>query len=54
VPREPGKQRKKPRKLPERDDALRIDLEFDDAVRAALETSPPASPPNPKRRKRKT
>jgi hypothetical protein len=39
---------KKPRKPPERDDALRVPLDFDDAVRAALETKPP-----PEKKKRK-
>jgi hypothetical protein len=32
---------KKPRKPPEREDALRVPLDFDDAVKAALETRPP-------------
>lgn len=38
MPQEPGE---KKRKLPERADALRIDLPFDDAMKAALETPPP-------------
>jgi hypothetical protein len=38
VPQEPGKQK---RKLPERADALRLDLPFEDAVRAALAAKPP-------------
>jgi hypothetical protein len=51
VPQEPGKQKRKPRKPPERSDALRINLEFDEAVRAALETEPP--PPRPSKRKKR-
>lgn len=40
VPAESGDKRKKPRKLPERSDALRIDLPFEEALAAALETVP--------------
>ena len=43
---------KQPRKLPERGDALKIDLEFEDAIKAALETPSPKTAPR-KRRKRK-
>jgi hypothetical protein len=38
VPQEPGEQN---RKLPERADALRIDLPFEEAVEAALKVKPP-------------
>jgi hypothetical protein len=38
VPQEPGEQK---RKLPERADNLRVDLPFEEAVRAALKTKPP-------------
>lgn len=33
------------RKLPERADALRVPLDFQDAIRGALETKPPPSKP---------
>jgi hypothetical protein len=44
VPSEPGKQSKKQpskRRLPEREDALKIDLPFEDAVKTALDTPAP-------------
>jgi len=46
MPPEPGKPS---RKLPERGDALKIDLSFEEAVRAALETTPEAQKPPPKK-----
>jgi len=46
VPHESGKPN---RKLPERDDALKIDLPFDEALLAALKT-----PPETRRPKRKS
>lgn len=48
VPAESSEQQKQPRKLPERADALNLDLPFEDAVRAAL-----AAKPEPKKSKRK-
>ena len=42
MPQEPGEQK---RKLPERADALRIELPFEEAVRAALETKPEPGTP---------
>jgi hypothetical protein len=55
MPPEPGKPS---RKLPERGDALKIDLPFDEAVRAALQTRPlpddePAKEPAAKKRRRR-
>jgi hypothetical protein len=47
MPQEPGEQK---RKLPERADALRIDLPFDRAVAAALRVKPPAKAPKQKRK----
>lgn len=47
-----GKPNEKQRKLPERADALRLDLPFEDAIRAALQTKPP-SPRIKKARKKK-
>jgi hypothetical protein len=38
VPQDSGEQNKK---LPERADNLRVDLPFEDAIRAALTTKPP-------------
>jgi hypothetical protein len=32
---------KPPRKLPERGDAIKVPVPFDDAIKAALETKPP-------------
>jgi hypothetical protein len=43
---------KQPRKLPERADALSVPLPFDDAIKAALETKPPAATTK-KQKKRK-
>jgi hypothetical protein len=43
---------KQPRKLPERADALKVPLDLDQALKAALETPPPTDP-KPKRRRRK-
>jgi hypothetical protein len=58
VPREPGKRKSKkpkPRRLPEREDALKINLPFEDALGAALETRPPTEEkPAPKKKRRKT
>lgn len=48
MPPEPGKPK---RKLPERADALKIDLPFDEAVKAALEVRPERLP-QPKRKGR--
>jgi len=39
------------RKLPERADALRVDLDFEEALRAAVATKPPGQKkPKPKKR----
>jgi hypothetical protein len=46
VPPEPGKPK---RKLPERADNLRVDVPFDEAIRAVLAVKPPATPKKPKR-----
>jgi hypothetical protein len=51
VPAEPGDSNKK---LPERGDALRIDLPFEEAVRAALKTSPQPAIPKTKRKRKAT
>jgi hypothetical protein len=40
---------KPPRKLPERADSLNVPLDFDDAIKAALETEPPPPKPKPKK-----
>jgi hypothetical protein len=50
MPAEPGDSKNKQRKLPERSDALRIDLPFEDAISAALGTKPPAVPLKRKRK----
>lgn len=42
MPQEPGKPKKK---LPERGDALKIDLPFDEAMKAALEVEPLTTKP---------
>jgi len=52
VPRESSEQPKQQRKLPERADALRLDLPFEEAVRAALAVSPEPKKQAAKRRKR--
>jgi hypothetical protein len=46
VPAEPGDSNKK---LPERADALKIDLPFEDALGAALATPPPKKKPKKSR-----
>jgi hypothetical protein len=51
VPQEPGKPK---RKLPERDDALKIDLPFEEAVKAALEAKAPKQPARVKRRTKRS
>jgi hypothetical protein len=43
----------KPKKLPERADALNVPLDFEDAIKAALDTKPPPADTPPKK-KRKT
>jgi hypothetical protein len=48
MPKKPGEKNKPP---PERAGPLRIDLPFEEAIRAALET-PPEPPPSPRTRKR--
>jgi hypothetical protein len=50
MPQEPGEQK---RKLPERADALRIDLPFDEAVGAALKVKPPPKGPSRPKKTRK-
>jgi hypothetical protein len=49
MPREPGDSK---RKLPERADALNIDLPWEEALRAALEVKPPADRPKKVKPKR--
>jgi len=44
---------KKPRKPPEREDALRVPLDFDDAIRAALETRPTPEKKTPRSDRRR-
>ena len=41
------------RKLPQREDALKIDLPFDEALKAALEAKPEPKEPARPRKKRK-
>jgi hypothetical protein len=50
VPQEPGKPK---RKLPERADALKIDLPFEDALKAAVEVKPEQHPPKTKQKRRR-
>jgi hypothetical protein len=52
VPAENSEQPKQQRKLPERADALTLDLPFEDAVRAALAVKP--EPKSVKRKVRKS
>jgi hypothetical protein len=48
VPAESGKPSENERKLPERGDALNIDLPFDEAIKAALAVKPPVGKKRPK------
>jgi hypothetical protein len=50
VPAENSEQPKQQRKLPERADALRVELPFEEAVRAALAVEP--EPRQPKKRRK--